>query len=49
MVVTHLFQVLGFIAMEPPTSLSEKAVRNETSKVFDSIKPFDPARVVRGQ
>ncbi len=49
MVVTHLFQVLGFIAMEPPTSLTEKAVRNETAKVFDSMKPLDPARVVRGQ
>jgi glucose-6-phosphate 1-dehydrogenase len=49
MVVTHLFQVLGFIAMEPPTSLTEKAVRNETSKVFDSMKPLDPTRVVRGQ
>jgi glucose-6-phosphate 1-dehydrogenase len=49
MVVTHLFQVLGFIAMEPPTALTEKAVRNETAKVFDSIKPLDPARVVRGQ
>ena len=49
MVVTHLFQVLGFIAMEPPTSLSQKAVRDETSKVFDSMKPIDPQRVVRGQ
>jgi len=49
MVVTHLFQVLGFIAMEPPTSLRQKAVRDETSKVFDSMKPVDPARVVRGQ
>jgi glucose-6-phosphate 1-dehydrogenase len=49
MVVTHLFQVLGFIAMEPPTALTEKAVRNETAKVFDSMKPIDPQRVVRGQ
>jgi glucose-6-phosphate 1-dehydrogenase len=49
MVVTHLFQVLGFIAMEPPTSLRQKAVRDETSKVFDSMKPLDPDRVVRGQ
>ncbi|HEU0304385.1 MAG TPA: glucose-6-phosphate dehydrogenase [Gaiellaceae bacterium] len=49
MVVTHLFQVLGFVAMEPPTSLTERAVRNETTKVFDSMKPLDPARVVRGQ
>jgi glucose-6-phosphate 1-dehydrogenase len=49
MVVTHLFQVLGFIAMEPPTALTEKSVRDETSKVFDSMKPLDPALVVRGQ
>jgi glucose-6-phosphate 1-dehydrogenase len=49
MVVTHLFQVLGFIAMEPPTSLTEKAVRDETAKVFDSMKPIDRGRVVRGQ
>jgi glucose-6-phosphate 1-dehydrogenase len=49
MVVTHLFQVLGFIAMEPPTALTEKGVRNETAKVFDSMKPLDPSRVVRGQ
>jgi glucose-6-phosphate 1-dehydrogenase len=49
MVVTHLFQVLGFIAMEPPTAFTEKAVRNETAKVFDSMKPVDPDRVVRGQ
>jgi len=49
MVVTHLFQVLGFIAMEPPTALTEKAVRNETAKVFDSMKALDPGRVVRGQ
>jgi len=49
MVVTHLFQVLGFIAMEPPTALTERAVRNETAKVFDSMAPLDPSRVVRGQ
>ena len=49
MVVTHLFQVLGFIAMEPPTALNQKSVRNETAKVFDSMKPLDPGNVVRGQ
>jgi glucose-6-phosphate 1-dehydrogenase len=49
MVVTHLFQVLGFIAMEPPTSLTEKMVRDETAKVFASMKAVDPERVVRGQ
>jgi glucose-6-phosphate 1-dehydrogenase len=49
MVVTHLFQVLGFVAMEPPTSLDAKALRVEKNKVFEAMKPLDPGRVVRGQ
>jgi glucose-6-phosphate 1-dehydrogenase len=49
MVVTHLFQVLGFVAMEPPTSLDAKPLRDEKSKVFDSLTPIDPRHVVRGQ
>ncbi len=49
MVVTHLFQVLGFVAMEPPTSLQAKALGIEREKVFDSMSPLTPADVVRGQ
>ena len=49
MIVTHLFQVLGFVAMEPPTSLDAKALADEKVKVFEAVKPLDPARVVRGQ
>jgi glucose-6-phosphate 1-dehydrogenase len=49
MVVTHLLQVLGFVAMEPPTSLAAKALRAETQKVFDSLLPLDPEHVLRGQ
>ena len=49
MVVTHLFQVLGFVAMEPPTSLSAKALRDEKQKVFDSMRAVDTRHVVRGQ
>jgi glucose-6-phosphate 1-dehydrogenase len=49
MVVTHLFQVLGFLAMEPPTSLASKPLRDEKSKVFDALKPLDMRHVVRGQ
>jgi glucose-6-phosphate 1-dehydrogenase len=49
MVVTHLFQVLGFVAMEPPTSLSAKSLRDEKQKVFDSLLPLDVKHVVRGQ
>jgi glucose-6-phosphate 1-dehydrogenase len=49
MVVTHLFQVLGFVAMEPPTSLASKPLRDEKSKVFDALRPIDLRHVVRGQ
>jgi len=49
MVVTHLFQVLGFIAMEPPTSLGARPLRDEKGKVFDALRPIDVRHVVRGQ
>jgi glucose-6-phosphate 1-dehydrogenase len=49
MVVTHLFQVLAVIAMEPPTSLEPKALVNEKVKVFEAMSLIDPERVVRGQ
>jgi len=49
MVVTHLFQVLGFLAMEPPTSLAAKPLRDEKGKVFDALRPIDVRHVVRGQ
>jgi glucose-6-phosphate 1-dehydrogenase len=49
MIVTHLFQVLGFVAMEPPITFSAKCLRDEKSKVFQAMRPLDPARVVRGQ
>ncbi len=49
MLVTHLFQVLGFVAMEPPTSLAPKPLGREREKVFDSMVPLRPEDVVRGQ
>jgi glucose-6-phosphate 1-dehydrogenase len=49
MVVTHLFQVLAFVAMEPPVSLSAKHLRDEKEKVFEALKPIDVRHVVRGQ
>jgi glucose-6-phosphate 1-dehydrogenase len=49
MIVTHLFQVLGFVAMEPPTSLNAKPLRDEKQKVFEAMQPIDLAHVVRGQ
>jgi glucose-6-phosphate 1-dehydrogenase len=49
MVVTHLFQIVGFTAMEAPTSLEPKPIGEEKNKVFRSMLPVNPADVVRGQ
>ncbi|HEX7738304.1 MAG TPA: glucose-6-phosphate dehydrogenase [Marmoricola sp.] len=49
MVVTHLFQVLAFAAMEPPTSLTPEAISEEKDKVFRSMSAIEPHDVVRGQ
>jgi glucose-6-phosphate 1-dehydrogenase len=49
MVVTHLFQVLAFVAMEPPTALEPGAISEEKKKVFRSMLPLDPHQLVRGQ
>ena len=49
MVVTHLFQALGFVAMEPPAAFSADALATEKQRVFDAMQPLDPANVVRGQ
>lgn len=48
-VVTHVFQVLGFVAMEPPLALSPKSLGDERAKVFDAMRPLAPSDVVRGQ
>jgi len=49
MVVTHLFQILAFMAMEPPTSLEPAPISEEKNKVFRSMLPIQPTDVVRGQ
>ncbi len=49
MVVTHLFQVLAFMAMEPPTALEPRAISEEKNKVFRSMRMIEPSHVVRGQ
>ena len=49
MVVTHLFQILAFVAMEAPTALEPSPISEEKNKVFRSLLPIRPADVVRGQ
>jgi len=53
MVQNHILSVLSLIAMEPPSSITGDAVRNEKVKVLEAIRPMDPEEVisstVRGQ
>jgi glucose-6-phosphate 1-dehydrogenase len=48
-VQNHLLQVVGFLAMEPPSDLYWESVRNEVADVFRAIPPMRPEDVVRGQ
>jgi glucose-6-phosphate 1-dehydrogenase len=49
MVSTHLFQILGAVALEDPGEWSAAAVRRARAAVFADVRPLDPARVVLGQ
>ena len=49
MVVTHLSQILGFLAMEPPASLEAGALRDAKAGAFADLSPFVPERTVFGQ
>jgi len=45
----HLLQVVGFLAMDPPSSLAPDAVRDEQARVLRTIRPLDFVDMVRGQ
>src|ERR1700723_1087085 len=45
----HLLQVVGFLTMEPPTSMYPESLHDEQVKIFRMIPPIKPARLVRGQ
>jgi len=49
MIVTHLFQLLGFVAMEPPVRMDAGSLRDEKAKLFEAVRPLDPGRAVFGQ
>lgn len=53
MLQNHLLQLVGLVAMEPPTVINSTAIRNEVLKVFQSLRPItgDAIRdqVIRGQ
>ena len=45
MVQNHLLQLLCLVAMEPPTSLEDDAVRDEKIKVLRALKPMGEDKV----
>ncbi len=49
MVQTHLFQVLTFLAMEPPPAFDAEDLRDEIAKVLRSMRVCKPEHVVFGQ
>ena len=53
MVQNHIFQLLALTAMEPPAGLDAKSVRDEKTKVYQSIRPVRESQVdryaIRGQ
>ena len=50
MVPNHVFQLLALTAMESPSSFDANAVRNEKTKVLNSVHRVNPATdAVRGQ
>jgi glucose-6-phosphate 1-dehydrogenase len=53
MLQNHLLQLVGLVAMEPPTVINSDAIRNEMLKVFQSFRPITGERikeqVIRGQ
>ena len=53
MVQNHLLQMVGLTAMEPPSTFDSNSIRNETLKVFQSLRPFKEEDVdkyvIRGQ
>lgn len=53
MVQNHLLQMVGLVAMEPPSSLEPASIRNEILKVFQSLRHIKVSdvknSVIRGQ
>jgi glucose-6-phosphate 1-dehydrogenase len=53
MIQNHMFQMLAYLTMEPPTSFKPDAIRNEKAKVLDAVRIMRPEDVrkltVRGQ
>ena len=53
MIQNHLFQMMAYLCMEPPTSFEAEAIRNEKYKLLSAVRIMKPEEVrthaVRGQ
>jgi glucose-6-phosphate 1-dehydrogenase len=49
MVVTHLFQLLGYLAMEPPADFDAASLHKAKLAVFEAMAPLDKDHAVFGQ
>jgi glucose-6-phosphate 1-dehydrogenase len=53
MIQNHMFQMMAYLMMEPPCSFKADAIRNEKSKLLDSVRVYSPQdafrNTVRGQ
>jgi glucose-6-phosphate 1-dehydrogenase len=53
MLQNHLLQLVALVAMEPPSRIHSREIRNEMLKVFQSLRPLSEKRieksVIRGQ
>jgi glucose-6-phosphate 1-dehydrogenase len=47
MLQNHLLQLLGLVTMEPPSEISPVAIRNETMKVFQSLRQLTEENVIK--
>jgi glucose-6-phosphate 1-dehydrogenase len=53
MIQNHMFQMLSYICMEPPTSFKADAIRHEKAKLLEAVRIMQPQDVlentIRGQ
>ncbi|HEY7157331.1 MAG TPA: glucose-6-phosphate dehydrogenase [Gemmataceae bacterium] len=49
MIQNHMFQMLAYLCMEPPSSFRPEAIRNEKAKLLEAVRRLKVEDVVRGQ
>jgi len=48
-VQNHVLQLLALVGMEPPSSASAKALRDEKAKLLEAVRPVEPKHLILGQ